>query len=84
LALASSFQDRAVPADVVAIGEVGLGGELRLVGSTPRRLAEAARLGFRRAILPRSAPPPPPGITALRAGDLRTALGLCGVAPVPS
>ncbi|MEO5680614.1 MAG: DNA repair protein RadA [Acidimicrobiales bacterium] len=84
LALASSFRDRAVPADIVAIGEVGLGGELRLVGSTPRRLAEAARLGFRRAILPRSAPPPPPGITALRAGDLRTALDLCGLAPAPS
>ncbi len=79
LALASSKIDRAVPADVVAIGEVGLGGEVRQVGSTARRLAESARLGFRRAILPRSAPPPPPGITALRAGDLRTALDLVGL-----
>jgi len=81
LALASSDKDKAVPPDVVAIGEVGLGGELRQVGSTPRRLAEAARLGFRRAVLPRSAPPPPAGIAALRAGDLRTALELVDLAP---
>ncbi len=79
LALASSSRDKAIPADLVALGEVGLGGELRQVGSTPRRLAEAARLGFRRAILPRSAPPPPPGITALRAPDLATALTLVGL-----
>jgi len=79
LALASSAKDKAIPADLVALGEVGLGGELRQVGSTPRRLAEAARLGFRRAILPHSAPPPPPGITALRAADLATALTLVGL-----
>ena len=79
LALASSSKAKPVPADVVAIGEVGLGGELRQVGSTSRRLAEAVRLGFRRALLPRSAPPPPPGITALRAGDLRSALDLIGL-----
>ena len=76
LALASSFTGKPVPEDLVALGEVGLGGELRQVGSTPRRLAEAVRLGFRRAILPRAAPPPPPGMTALRAGNLATALAL--------
>ncbi len=81
LALASSHRNRAVPSDLVAVGEVGLGGELRQVGSTPRRLAEAARLGFRRAILPSSAPPPPPGIAALRASDLRSALDLCQLSP---
>jgi DNA repair protein RadA/Sms len=81
LALASSERGRAVPADVVALGEVGLGGEVRQVASTPRRLAEAARLGFQRAILPWSAPPPPPGIRALRAGDLRTALAICDLLP---
>ena len=47
---------RPLPADLVACGEVGLGGELRQVAHTPRRLAEAARLGFRRAIVPASAP----------------------------
>ncbi len=81
LALASSSAGVAVPADVVAVGEVGLGGEVRQVSSTPRRLAEAARLGFSRAILPRSAPPAPPGITAVRVNDLRSALARCNLLP---
>ncbi len=46
LAVASSLSDTPLPADLVACAEVGLGGELRQVGQTPRRLAEAARLGF--------------------------------------
>ncbi|MFZ5847970.1 MAG: hypothetical protein ACOYX5_11355, partial [Actinomycetota bacterium] len=41
-----------VPTDVVAIGELGLAGELRRVRDLPQRLAEAARLGFRAAIVP--------------------------------
>ncbi len=52
LALASSAKDWQVPADLVAFGEVGLGGEVRPVPQLPRRLAEAARLGFRRALIP--------------------------------
>ena len=56
LALASSARDRAVPVGTVAIGEVGLLGELRSVGGLERRLREAARLGFERAIVPRQAP----------------------------
>jgi DNA repair protein RadA/Sms len=60
-ALASSVFDRPVPTDTVFIGEIGLGGELRGVGQIERRLAEAARLGFRRAFLPgRAVPPAPP------------------------
>ena len=43
---------RPVAADLVAVGEIGLGGEVRQAAQTPRRLAEAARLGFRRAIVP--------------------------------
>ena len=81
LALASSERCRAVPPDVVAVGEVGLGGEVRQVASTSRRLAEAARLGFRRAIVPASAPRPPAGVTALPVGDLRSALDLCDLLP---
>jgi DNA repair protein RadA/Sms len=57
LALASSARDRAVPVGTVAIGEVGLLGELRSVGGLERRLREAARLGFGRAIVPRQEPP---------------------------
>ena len=54
LALASSLAGKAVPADMVAIGEVGLGGELRGCGQLARRLKEAAKLGFARALVPRS------------------------------
>jgi DNA repair protein RadA/Sms len=53
LALASSLRDRPVVPGTVAIGEVGLLGELRGVGGLDRRLREAARLGFTRALLPR-------------------------------
>jgi DNA repair protein RadA/Sms len=51
-ALWSSVSNRAVPSNSVFIGEVGLGGELRPVGSTERRITEAARLGFSRAYIP--------------------------------
>jgi DNA repair protein RadA/Sms len=53
-AIASSVRDRPVAADLVLIGEVGLSGELRAVPQTEARLREAAALGFRRAILPRT------------------------------
>jgi DNA repair protein RadA/Sms len=52
LALASSLRDRPVASGTVALGEVGLLGELRAVGGLERRLREAARLGFRRAVVP--------------------------------
>lgn len=55
LALASAVADRPFPADVVACGEVGLAGEVRQVAHMDRRLAEASRLGFRRAVVPASA-----------------------------
>ena len=63
--------------DVVALGEVGLGGELRQVAQTPRRLAEAARLGFRHAIVPESTPDVA-GLELFRARDVGDALGLAG------
>jgi DNA repair protein RadA/Sms len=53
LALASSTRDRSIAPGTVAIGEVGLLGELRAVVGVERRLREAARLGFERAIVPR-------------------------------
>jgi DNA repair protein RadA/Sms len=53
VALASSLRDRPVVTGTVAIGEVGLLGELRAVGGLDRRLREAARLGFTRALVPR-------------------------------
>lgn len=54
LALASSLRGRPVPDDVVAFGEIGLAGEVRGVSRVRARLAEAAAMGFRRAILPRT------------------------------
>ncbi len=53
-AIASSFRERRVPQDVVCLGEVGLGGELRAVTRVGARLREAAKLGFRRCVLPAS------------------------------
>ena len=76
LALVSARTGIAVPDDVVACGEVGLGGELRQVHQTARRLAEAARLGFRRAIVPISAPAGPPGIEVLRVATLAEAVAV--------
>jgi DNA repair protein RadA/Sms len=76
LALVSARTGVPVPDDFVACGEVGLGGELRQVHQTARRLAEAARLGFRRAVVPVSAPLGPPGIQVLRASTLAEAVQL--------
>jgi DNA repair protein RadA/Sms len=73
LALASTSSQQQVPADIVAIGEVGLGGELRRVGQMDRRLAEAARLGFTRAIVP-AATPEVPGIQLMRMATLGDAV----------
>jgi DNA repair protein RadA/Sms len=76
LALASAHQGISVPPDVVACGEVGLGGELRQVHQTARRLAEAARLGFRRAVVPTSAPLELPDIEVIRVRTLDEAVRL--------
>ena len=81
LAAVSSIFDIALPRDLVACGEIGLGGELRQVSHTPRRLAEAARLGFKRAIVPFSAPEAPPGIETIRVGTLLDAADRVGLCP---
>lgn len=52
LAVASAAKALALPSDLVAIGEVGLAGEIRKVSGVERRLAEAYRLGFKRALVP--------------------------------
>lgn len=52
VALVSSMQNRTVPQDVVILGEVGLTGEVRTVQFLDKRLSEAAKMGFRRAIVP--------------------------------
>jgi DNA repair protein RadA/Sms len=78
LALASSLRDRPVVEPMVAIGEVGLLGELRGVPGIERRLREAARLGFGTALVPkpgRGAPPiAVPGMRILEVATLREAI----------
>jgi DNA repair protein RadA/Sms len=73
LAIAGSARDGAVPEGTVVVGELGLGGEVRQVAHTPRRLAEAARVGFTRAIVPRSTPDVA-GLDLVRVADVLEAL----------
>jgi DNA repair protein RadA/Sms len=79
LAVASALSGSAVPPDLAACGEVGLGGELRQVPHIGQRMAEAARLGFRRAVVPASAPELSTGLTVLRASTLRQALDVADI-----
>ena len=76
LAVASAAHDRALPTDVVAIGEVGLAGEIRHVGGVQHRLAEAYRLGFRRALVPRDPGPCPEGMYIVQVSDMHSALAM--------
>lgn len=73
-ALASSVYDRAVPADAIFVGELGLGGEVRPVAQVERRLAEAARMGFTAAYLaPRAVPRTvPAGIRVIETEDVKS------------
>jgi DNA repair protein RadA/Sms len=79
LAVVSAITGVPVPGDLVACGEVGLAGEVRQVGRLDRRLAEAARLGFRRVLVPTTAPEPPAGCHAIRARGLQEAIAAAGL-----
>jgi len=80
LAIVSAINDRPLPPDLVAFGEVGLGGEVRQVANAPRRLNEAARLGFKRVIAPRTSPAPDnDGLRMLRVATLPEALAAAGL-----
>ena len=77
LAIASSFQNRPLPSDLAAVGEVGLSGEIRTVGHLTRRLNEAAKLGFSRCIVPathRALGDVPSGMEVIPARSLADAL----------
>jgi DNA repair protein RadA/Sms len=78
VAIASSSLDRPVVADMAFIGELGLNGELRAVGQISARLREAAKLGFRRCLVPRTVRPPaegyPGGIEVVPVRSLAEAL----------
>lgn len=78
VAIASSFRSQPVAADLAVLGEVGLSGELRSVGQLSRRLHEATKLGFTRALAPRSmlrrGETLPSGIDVIGVRTLREAL----------
>ncbi len=78
LAIVSAGRDRPVARDLVALGEVGLGGEIRQVAQLQRRLEEASRLGFRTAIVPRDAPRVD-GIQTVGAATLSDAIDATGL-----
>jgi DNA repair protein RadA/Sms len=74
LAVASAAKALALPADLVAIGEVGLAGEIRKVSGVSRRLAEAHRLGFKRALVPVGSEVKIPGMEIFEVSRLDQAL----------
>jgi DNA repair protein RadA/Sms len=87
--IVSSYHEAEIDPNTVLIGEVGLNGEIRMVNQLERRLAEAAKLGFTRAVYPRSATangrplPLPPGLQAYGAATLQDALEYALVAKEP-
>lgn len=77
LALASSYRDQCIPDDMVAIGEVGMTGEIRSVSHMNQRLAEITRLGFKKCMIPRSGSEKldiPEGLTVYRVRNIREAI----------
>jgi DNA repair protein RadA/Sms len=79
LAVASSHREHPADPATVAVGEVGLGGEVRAVSRVQSRVAEAAKMGFRRVVLPRASlasVEDPGGVELIGTGDIREALDL--------
>jgi DNA repair protein RadA/Sms len=74
LAVAGAAHNDPLATGLVAVGEVGLAGEIRRVTATGRRLAEAARLGFTHGLVPPDAGRVPPGIEVIEVPDLAHAL----------
>ncbi|PYE20036.1 DNA repair protein RadA/Sms [Williamsia limnetica] len=74
LALSSILAERSLPGSMVALGEIGLAGEVRRVAGVGRRVAEAKRLGFKHAIVPAGSLDLPSGIKITQVADLQTAM----------
>jgi DNA repair protein RadA/Sms len=79
LAIVSALVDHPIPSDLISFGEIGLAGELRQVAHASRRLAEAARLGFTRAIVPVNSANGVDGISLVRVATLTEALVAVGL-----
>jgi DNA repair protein RadA/Sms len=85
LAVASAAMDQPLPQRAIALGEVGLAGEVRPVGGVGRRMSEAARLGFTTALVPASTDAEAPtGMTVLEVPDLQRALAWAAQGPRPA
>ena len=84
LALVSSLNGSPLGDDLVAVGEIGLGGEVRNVTHLSKRLTEARRMGFRAAIVPRGAPDGPEGLRLHRVATLREAIAVSGAGATTS
>jgi len=79
LSIASSFRDVGINPQLVAVGEVGLSGELRAVSQLDRRVNEAARLGFKRCLVPKvgaRVSPVPEALELIPVSTLREAIGV--------
>ena len=78
MAALSSFRNRALPSDLIVFGELGLAGEVRPVPYGEERIREAAKHGFRQALVPHANAPrrPPPGMTVHAVQRLPEALSL--------
>ena len=77
LAVASSYRDQPIADDLVVIGEVGMTGEIRSVSHLNQRLGEAARLGLKKCMIPRSSSEKleiPDGMTVYRVRNVREAI----------
>jgi DNA repair protein RadA/Sms len=74
LSVASAANGVALPADLVAIGEVGLAGEVRRISSVQQRVNEAGRLGFKRALVPAGSDVTVPGVEIVEVARLDQAL----------
>ena len=81
LAVASSRNDLPLPPDLAAFGEVGLSGDVRTVGRAEARLREAARLGFKRALVPEAEACRVSGMTVVPVATLNDALRAAGLGP---
>lgn len=79
LAVASATSGRALPADLAAVGEIGLAGEVRQVDNLTRRVEEAGRLGIKRVAVATSSPAGPPGVELVRVETVAEALRRFGV-----
>ena len=79
LAIASASASTAIDATTIAVGEIGLGGEVRSVAHLARRLQEAARLGFTTAIVPASVGDAPSGLRLIKVTDIASAVRALGI-----